>query len=631
MTRFKDLKIGVRLNITLSATIIIIMVVLGIYMVNTMRNKIISDTDIRMSEQVQDLSDFIQAQIKTNQQRVNADLKVAHHFFYSLGEIEVLTETTTMQAIDQSNQSKHSVNVFKWRINGEPLQNSTNIVDKIQELTGNTATIFQKIDKGYLRISTNVKDNNGQRATGTYIPNNSPVIQSIEQGKTYTGRAFVVNDWYLTAYEPIKINGKIEGILYVGVKEKDLEQIKRIFYAKKYFETGYPFMVDDGGNFIIHPTSEGQNFANAVFFQQLKDSKTTKGKTRYMWEGKQKFQYYQYIDPIKSYVSVSIYESELMNIINTTRNALIIAIISGVLIFILINYLLSKSISTALNEGVKFANLIATGDLNTSIDLDQKDEVGKLATALNQMIIKLREIALTIRREADEIATASNEISSNSQQVAQGASEQAASIEEVSSSIEQMSANIQSNNDHAKETEKISEVASNGIKELTDKSGHAADAAKNISQKIEIINEIARQTNILALNAAVEAARAGQHGKGFAVVAAEVRKLAENSKTAADEIITLTKRSFELASSTGDQMEKMLPNMEKTTHLVHEISAASMEQSTGVEEINKSIQLLNNVTQINASSSEELATSAEELNAQAQTLKEVIAFFKIDE
>lgn len=631
MTRFKDLKIGTRLNITLSSTMIIIMAILGIYMVNTMRDKIIDDTDIRMSEQVQDLSVFIETQIKTNQQRVNADLKVAHQFFYSIGEIEVSSETITMQAIDQTNQSKHSANVFTWKINNEPIQNSTHIVDKIQELTGNTATIFQKIDKGYLRISTNVNDKNGKRATGTFIPNNSPVIQSIEKGQTYTGRAFVVNDWYLTAYEPININGKIEGILYVGVKEKDLEQIKKIFHAKKYFETGYPFMVDDSGNFIIHPTSEGQNFANAVFFQQLKESNTTKGKTRYMWEGKQKFQYFQYIDAIKSYVSVSIYEEELMNIINTTRNALIVAIISGVLIFIIINYLLSKSISAALNKGVRFANQIATGDLNTSIDLDQKDEVGKLATALNQMIIKLREIALTIRREAEEIATASNEISSNSQQVAQGASEQAASIEEVSSSIEQMSANIQSNNDHAKETEKISEVASNGIKELTDKSGHAADAAKNISQKIEIINEIARQTNILALNAAVEAARAGQHGKGFAVVAAEVRKLAENSKSAADEIITLTKRSFELASSTGDQMEKMLPNMEKTTHLVHEISAASMEQSTGVEEINKSIQLLNNVTQLNASSSEELATSAEELNAQAQTLKEVIAFFKVDE
>jgi len=415
------------------------------------------------------------------------------------------------------------------------------------------------------------------------------------------------------------------------VKEKDLEQIKQIFHSKTYFESGYPFMVDDQGTFIIHPTSEGENHSNAVFFKQLKNSNSNQGKTKYMWEGRQKFQYFKHLDAINSYVSVSIYEEELMVIIQKTRNALIIAIVLGVLIFGLINYLLSRTISKAMQQGVEFANKIAEGDLNVKLDIHQKDEVGQLSDALNKMIAKLREITQTIIQEADNIASASNEVSNNSQQIAQGASEQASSVEEVSSSMEQMSANIQQNNDNAKQTEQISNEASSGIEEVSKKSEEAAIASKEISEKIDIINEIARQTNILALNAAVEAARAGEHGKGFAVVAAEVRKLAERSQVAADEIVNLTQNSRELAVTTGERMKAMLPNLERTTSLVSEINAASTEQSGGAEQINRAVQQLNDVTQQNASSSEELATSAEELSSQAQVMKEAISFFKVDE
>ncbi|HKK59564.1 MAG TPA: methyl-accepting chemotaxis protein [Salinivirga sp.] len=631
MLKLNNLKIGTRLNIILSSTIIVIMVILGIYMTQTMREKILNDTDIRMTEQVEDLSKFITVQLELNQEQVNSDLKVAHQYFYSLGEIDIKEETTTYNAINQNTKRTKKVNLPTWEINGEKIQGNTQIVDKIQDLTGHTVTIFQKINGGYLRIATNVRKENGKRATGTFIPNSSPVIQTIEKGQTFRGRAFVVNDWYLTAYEPIRIDGSISGILYVGVKEKDLEQIKQIFHSKTYFESGYPFMVDDQGTFIIHPTSEGENHSNAVFFKQLKNSNSNQGKTKYMWEGRQKFQYFKHLDAINSYVSVSIYEEELMVIIQKTRNALIIAIVLGVLIFGLINYLLSRTISKAMQQGVEFANKIAEGDLNVKLDIHQKDEVGQLSDALNKMIAKLREITQTIIQEADNIASASNEVSNNSQQIAQGASEQASSVEEVSSSMEQMSANIQQNNDNAKQTEQISNEASSGIEEVSKKSEEAAIASKEISEKIDIINEIARQTNILALNAAVEAARAGEHGKGFAVVAAEVRKLAERSQVAADEIVNLTQNSRELAVTTGERMKAMLPNLERTTSLVTEINAASTEQSGGAEQINRAVQQLNDVTQQNASSSEELATSAEELSSQAQVMKEAISFFKVDE
>jgi methyl-accepting chemotaxis protein len=153
---------------------------------------------------------------------------------------------------------------------------------------------------------------------------------------------------------------------------------------------------------------------------------------------------------------------------------------------------------------------------------------------------------------------------------------------------------------------------------------------KEIATKISIIEEIARQTNLLALNAAIEAARAGEHGKGFAVVASEVRKLAERSQAAAGEIGTLSTRSVQVAETAGEMLTKMVPDIQKTAELVQEISAASREQDTGTEQINKAIQQLDQVIQQNASASEEMASTSEELSGQAEQLKATISFFRID-
>lgn len=271
------------------------------------------------------------------------------------------------------------------------------------------------------------------------------------------------------------------------------------------------------------------------------------------------------------------------------------------------------------------ARKIAKGDL--TVEIKKRSENDDLLEALSEMVKTLSGIVQEIIESSNNIASASIEMSSNSQQVSQGASEQAASAEEVTSSMEEMVANIQQNSDNAQQTEKISIKAAQGVKEGSEAVNQTVESMKTIADKISIIEEIARQTNILALNAAVEAARAGEHGKGFAVVAAEVRKLAERSQTAANEINLTSKSSVSIAEKSGQLLTEIVPDIEKTAKLVQEIAAASIEQNTGAEQVNSAITQLNVVTQQNAAASEEMATSSEELSSQAGQLREVISFF----
>jgi methyl-accepting chemotaxis protein len=329
---------------------------------------------------------------------------------------------------------------------------------------------------------------------------------------------------------------------------------------------------------------------------------------------------------------------------------------------------IGNAISKALKVGVNAAAQLAKGDLSMRIDSTSQDEAGQLLRALGatvksmqevtqvaqdiaagnlmvkvtprsdadalmkalaDMVRRLSDVVVEVKVSADNVASGSADLSSSSQQLSQGSTEQASSIEEISSSMEEMSSNIKQNADNAGQTEKIALKAASDAKEGGDAVARTVEAMKQIASKISIIEEIARQTNLLALNAAIEAARAGEHGRGFAVVASEVRKLAERSQRAAGEITELSGTSVKVAEKAGELLAKILPDVQRTSELVQEITAASREQDAGAAQINKAIQQLDQVIQQNASGSEETSSTSEELATQAAQLQTAIAFFKI--
>ncbi|MFZ4624903.1 MAG: Cache 3/Cache 2 fusion domain-containing protein [Rhodoferax sp.] len=538
------------------------------------------------------------------------------------------------------------------KLDGKVLNLDFSGVDRFTDMTGAVATVFAKNGDDFVRVSTSLKNDKGERAVGTLLDRAHPGYQAARSGGSFTGLATLFGRQYMTQYDPIKdVQGQIIGLSFIGLDFSDyLKALKDTIRGLKIGQTGYFYVLDARpgdklGELIVHPASEGKNLlatkdaSGREFIKEILDKKA--GLIRYPWLNpalgettpREKLVAFAYLKNWDWVLAGGTYVNEYTAEIDRLRNIYALAGLAAVLVIsgiwlMLIRHLVVRPIGGEPDDARELVARMAEGDLTVELLTHPKDR-SSLLYGIKIMLGKLSQVVTDVNSAALALASASEQVSATAQSLSQAASEQAAGVEETSASIEQMTASIGQNTENARITEGMASKVSQDAVDGGAAVNATVEAMKQIAKKIGIIDDIAAQTNLLALNAAIEAARAGEHGKGFAVVAAEVRKLAERSQTAAHEIGEVAVNSVAMAEKAGKLLTEIVPDIRKTSDLVQQISVASAEQSSSAGQINRAVSQLNQSTQKNAASAEELAATSEEMSKQAGQLQQTMLFFKV--
>ncbi|MBO7567373.1 MAG: Cache 3/Cache 2 fusion domain-containing protein [Bacteroidales bacterium] len=517
-----------------------------------------------------------------------------------------------------------------WKLGGHTMQGDDNFAPTLASVSNEREfTIFQKAADGYIRICTSIKNADGTFAMGTMIDNNSAVAKTVDRGEIFYDKTTILGKPYIATYKPLYINGKVAGMLFTGSEENKVLMQNREFGAAKILGNGFALWTNTNNECVMRPNDNWKNLPNDVW-QQISDKRTGEAaKVNFKKDGTNYEMIYIFDQNLHNYISFVYPESDKLQGIGKVLWPISIAISVIILIILFVINIITKGVIKKIGgEPDKVREIvgnIAKGDFRQEQNAQKATGILRSCTDLAH---DLGNMLKNVVSGADNISNLSGEITNATQMLSQNANEQAATADQIVQSVSYIQQEISNNTLSTREAKNIANHISDDVKNIQQAQNDSLVSVRDISEKIQIINDIAFQTNILALNAAVEAARAGEHGKGFAVVAAEIRKLAEKCKNSANDIIDGAANSLKATETSTEMLNTIVPSIQKSTDLISEIEESGNSQMDTIGQIEDVVRQLNSSIQGNAAASEELAVNAEQLNGQADSFRESTTVFK---